>query len=299
MQFMSKLFDKLTEGGWNVAVRERADGLILTDQQSPFTLIPNSPRTWEADPFLFEQGSTVYVFSEMFDYITRKGSIGYSRLENNHWSSWKVVIDESFHMSYPNVFQVGQEIFMVPETSADNSLRLYRAASFPDQWEIVKILAQDVKWVDTTFWCEQGRLFAITRDISNWDEQQDLLLELNDQFDILSITSIQETTPSMSRPGGNFFVSHGTPFRVTQDCSTHYGGALFFSQFDCANLAAQGMASPVLHLSPDALRFSDRKAWTGLHTYNISNRYEVIDVERRHFHLGGFLVRLLSKFKHL
>lgn len=296
---MSKLFDKLTEGGWNVAIRKRTDGLILADQQTPFSLIPNSPRTWEADPFLFEHDDAVYVFSEMFDYITRKGSIGYSRLEGNCWSKWKVVIDEPFHMSYPNVFQIGQDIFMVPETSADNSLRLYQAASFPDQWKLVKVLAQDVKWADTTFWREQDRLFAITRDISNWDAQRDLLLELNDQFDILSITAIQETDPSMSRPGGKFFTSHGTPFRVTQDCSTHYGGALLFSQFDSKELTAQGMTPPVLHLSPENLQLSVQRSWTGLHTYTISEHYEAIDVERRHFHLGGLLVRLLSKFKHL
>lgn len=296
---MNTLFHKLTEGGWNVAIRKRADGLILTDQQSPFTPLPNSPRTWEADPFLFEHDNTVYVFSEMFDYITRKGSIGYSQLKNGHWSKWNVVIDEPFHMSYPNVFRMGQDIFMIPETSADNSLRLYRSVSFPDQWEFVKILAQDVKWVDTTLWREQDRLFAITRDISTWDEQKDLLLELNDQFDILSITHIRESNPALSRQGGNLFAVDGTLFRVTQDCSAHYGGALAFSALNRARLAEDGIASMVLHLAPEELQFTEQRIWTGLHTYNISEHYEAIDVERRHFHLGGFFVRLLSKFKHL
>lgn len=296
---MSNFFDKLTEGGWNIAIRRRTDGLILSDRETPFALIPNSPRTWEADPFLFEHEGTVYVFSEMFDYINRRGSIGCSRLENGSWSRWKVVIDEPFHMSYPNVFRMGKEILMVPETSSDNSLRLYRAVSFPDQWELVKVLAQDVQWVDTTFWSENGKMFAITRDQASWDDQRDLLLELNDQLDILSITPIREADTAMSRQGGNFFTACGTQFRVTQDCSTHYGGALAFSEFDRDGLTAQGMTPVMLHLGPDGLQFSEQKQWTGLHTYNISEHYEVVDVERRHFHLGGLVVRLLSKFKHL
>ena len=295
---MSKLLNKLTEGGWNVAVRERTDGLSLSDRQTPFTLIPNGPRTWEADPFLFEHEGTVYVFSEMFDYITRRGGIGYSRLDSGRWSPWRVVIDEPFHMSYPNVFRMGQEILMVPETSADKTLRLYRAVSFPDQWELVKVLAKDVKWVDTTFWSEHGRIFAITRDLEKWDDQRDLLLELNDQLDILSVTPIREAEPARSRQGGNIFNANGTRFRVTQDCSAHYGGALAFSEFDRDGLTEGGMAPVMLHLGPEALRFSEQRSWTGLHTYNISEHYEVVDVERRHFHLGGFLVRLFGRIRH-
>lgn len=296
---MSNFYDKLTEGGWNVAVRERTEGLLLSDRETPFALIPNTRRTWEADPFLFEHEGTPYVFSEMYDYLTRRGGIGYSRLENGRWSKWKLVIDEPFHMSFPNVFRLGKEIVMVPETSADRSLRLYRAVAFPDRWELVKVLAEDVMWVDTTFWQEADKWFAITRDLEHWDDQRDLLLELNEAFDILTVTPIREGDSARSRQGGNFFAVRGTEFRVTQDCTEHYGGALAFSEFRRDSLAEEGMGPVVLHLEPEELRFAEQRSWTGLHTYNISEHYEVVDVERRHFHLGGFLVRLLSKFKHL
>ena len=294
---MSILIDKLTEGGWSVAVRKRTEGLILSDREAPFTLIPSTWRTWEADPFLFEHEGTVYVFAEMFDYITRRGGIGYARLDNGRWSRWKLVIDEPFHMSYPNVFQVGEDIFMIPETGADFTLRLYRAASFPDRWELVKVLARDVRWVDTTFWTEGDRLFAITRDEADWDNQRDLMLEFNDQFEILSITPFMESNLDFSRSGGNFVEQNGLHFRVTQDCSTHYGGGLNFSEFGGSHSHEGGMKPPALRLVADDLRLSKAACWTGLHTYNHSEHYEVVDVERRHFHVCGFLVRLFTKLK--
>ena len=294
---MSIFIDKLTEGGWNVAVRKRTAGLLPADLETPFSLIPNTWRTWEADPFVFEHDGRIYIFAELFDYFTRKGTIGYTVLENGAWKRWKVVIDEPFHMSYPNVFRMGQDIFMVPETSADRSLRLYRAVSFPDQWEFVRVLAQDVQWVDTTFWQAAGKRFAITRDESRPDAPRDLLLELSDRLDLLSITPIREERPAYSRPGGNFIGAEGRYIRVSQDCSAHYGGGLVFSEFDPAALAGQGMAQTAQHLSPAQIPLTRRRSWTGMHTYNISEHYEVIDVERRHFHLGGFLMRLLWKLR--
>lgn len=296
---MGFIFDKLTEGGWNVAVRRRQEGLILEDQKTPFTLILNTRRTWEADPFLWEDDSGVYVFAELYDYIKRRAGIGYSRLENGKWTSWKTVIEEPFHMSYPNVFRLGNDIVMVPETSYGHSLRLYRAVSFPDRWELVKVLADDVMWVDTTFWSEGDRWFGITRDISDWDHQKDMLLELDEQFDLLAVTPIRENSTARSRQGGNFFSARSTRFRVTQDCTKHYGGALTISAFNQDTLTENGMAPITLDLTPADLRFSQNRRWTGLHTYNISEHYEVVDVERRHFHLMGFFVRLLAKLKHL
>lgn len=293
---MGNLLEKLGEGGWNVAVRARTDGLILADRETPFTLIPNSWRTWEADPFLFEDGGRLYVFAEMLDYFTHRGHIGYAVLEDGRWSRWQCAIREPFHMSYPNVFRMGQEIFMVPETSADASLRLYRAVSFPDQWELVKVLARNVRWVDTTFWTEKDRHFAIARDE---DLGQDLLLELSGSLDLVCVTPINEADPSRSRPGGNFFEDGGVPIRVTQDCSAHYGGALVFSEFDSGSLPERGMEQAKLHLGPEELQFSVRKNWTGLHTYNTSEHYEVVDVERQHFHPVGLLTRLLAKLSRL
>lgn len=290
---------KITEEGWNVAFRKKKDKLILDDQETPFTLIPNTWRTWEADPFLFEYKGETYIFAEIFDFITRRGSIGYTSYRNGKWSRWKKVISEEFHLSYPNIFIYNNDIYMIPESSADASLRLYRAVLFPDKWELVRKMADGVQWVDTTFGYENDRRFAITRDVSNWEQQSDLRLDLSDMLDIIKIEQICESNIEHSRLGGNLFNYSDAKIRVTQDCSSHYGGALIFSKFDDRNLVERGMGLPILYLKPDDLRFSKEKKWCGLHTYNLSENYEVVDVESRKFNLWGLLVRFLGKIKQL
>ena len=41
------------------------------------------------------------------------------------------IINEPFHMSFPNVFKFENEFYMMPENSESNQLRLYNAVDFP------------------------------------------------------------------------------------------------------------------------------------------------------------------------
>jgi hypothetical protein len=42
------------------------------------------------------------------------------------------VLERPYHLSYPYVFFVGDDAFMLPETAANGAIELYRAVSFPD-----------------------------------------------------------------------------------------------------------------------------------------------------------------------
>lgn len=276
------MFTKLGEGGWNIGVRKGTVGRILEDQTTPFELIPNSWRSWAADPFVLEHDHTVYVFAELFDYLKRRGNIGYTCLKNGKWQPWKVVIDEPFHMSYPNVFQRNGIFYMVPETSADRTLRLYRAVSFPDQWELDRVLAKDVAYVDTTFLHMNDGCYAITTDVSAHPQQRDLLLKWDKDWNIVSAEEISESRTEISRCAGNFLMQREEKIRVSQNCDGHYGKALIFSKVDDSGLS-KGLGQIVLEIGPYDLRFNRNKKWTGLHTYNATDNYEVVDVERHHY----------------
>lgn len=292
---MKNYFLHILEGGWNVAVRNLGTGSILKDRTTPFQIIPNTWRTWAADPFLFEHNGIVYIFAELFDYIERKGGIGYTSFCDGKWTNWRVAICEPFHMSYPNLFKMGNEIYMIPESSGGHSLRLYKAITFPDEWKLEKIIAQNVSWVDTTFFRWDSVLFAVTTDISKEENQIDYLLRFNNQFDLISQTEIKEHHTDYSRSGGNFFMVGGRQIRVSQDCSKHYGGSMIFSEFIPERLCENGIESEFLHLYPDDIVVTQNHVWTGLHTYNSTEHYEVVDIERKHFNPFGIVSRLLSK----
>ena len=292
---MTRIISKLLEDGWNVAYRQLPEGKILSDTNTPFHTIPNTWRTWEADPFIFQHEGKTYIFAEMFDYIKRRGAIGYTQWENDRFTPWKKVICEPFHMSYPNVFVWNNEIYMLPETSENHKLLLYKAVVFPEQWKCVRVLAENVIWVDTTFFKNNDILYAITTDVSDEDKHKDYLLTFNDNLDITEVQQIKECNIEYSRSGGRFFTSNKRLIRVTQDCSQRYGGAIIFSEMLPEKLLDTGVNNILQHIFPQELKICDERTWIGLHTYNATDKFEVVDIERQHFNIFGLLRRTLGK----
>lgn len=292
---MFKIKLKILEDGWNVAYRQLPEGEILNDINTPFCIIPNTWRTWEADPFVFQYKDKTYIFAEMFDYIQRRGSIGYTQLGKEGATPWKKVICEPFHMSYPNLFSLNNEIYMLPETSDCQKLLLYKAVSFPDQWECVRVLAENVMWVDTTFFKTNDCIYAITTDVSNENEHVDYLLTFSDDLDIIRKQRIREDNVEYSRSGGRFFSFDGTIIRVTQNCSKHYGESIIFSEMLPEELVNTGLGKIFLQILPQEIKTDEKKKWIGLHTYNATEYFEVIDIERQHFNLFGLICRIFRK----
>lgn len=111
--------------------------------------IQNPPGAFLADPFAITVDGTDYLFVEEFPFDTRKGVISAYRLDGAEAERVGVVLEEPYHLSFPFVFEHEGEIYMVPESGADRSVRLYKATSFPTGWTEVKVLLADVPAVDT------------------------------------------------------------------------------------------------------------------------------------------------------
>ena len=103
-------------------------------------LVPYTPGTWYADPLLYEDDNGKrWLFCEAFNMAENRGDIAVAEFdENDHLLPPRVVLKENFHLSFPTVFDWRGEVWMLPETSADHSLTLYRCTQFPDKWEKVQ-----------------------------------------------------------------------------------------------------------------------------------------------------------------
>lgn len=78
---------------YRAAFRKKGGHALLDDEAVPFRAIKNNLRYWVADPFVFERDGETYIFAELFDYLRRRGVIGYSKLKaNGSFSSWKEII---------------------------------------------------------------------------------------------------------------------------------------------------------------------------------------------------------------
>lgn len=93
----------------------------------------NNDAKYLADPFLIENDGTYYKFFEVVSRHKKPaGDIGYATSTDlNKWQYQGIVLDEEFHLSYPNIFKHENEHFMVPESWQDYAVNLYQAIDFP------------------------------------------------------------------------------------------------------------------------------------------------------------------------
>ena len=45
------------------------------------------------------------------------------------------MIEEDFHLSYPFIFEYKEEVYIIPDSCNNRSIRLYKAIEFPMKWE--------------------------------------------------------------------------------------------------------------------------------------------------------------------
>ena len=287
--------------GWNVAYRNKATGTILSDDSTEFTVIKNTWRTWCADPFVFEYDGETYIFAEIFDYFKNYAGIGYCKYDKykKSFSKWKLVIEENFHMSYPFIFAKDGDVYMMPETSENKSLIIYKAINFPDIWERYNDVLNDVSVVDTTIDnpCQNVSL-GLTYEIKDSSKWELKIFELNNGKITWGKNNPVSTDEEFARPGGYFFDYDGKSIRVSQDCLKSYGYALNF--FEILDFSLDNLSEKLVKkISPEDISLDKSMKITGVHTYNSSKNFEVVDVKSYMHNFVYVLLRLLRKIKRI
>ena len=116
-----------------------------------FVVCPDDGRRCYADPFLFSQNGRNWLFVEELDYETGRGIISCAEVTDGAAISRpRPVLTRPYHLSYPFVFRHGDEIYMMPETGENRTVELYRARSFPYDWELFRVLIEDAGIYDAT-----------------------------------------------------------------------------------------------------------------------------------------------------
>lgn len=283
----------LYSDSWNVAFRQKPAGTILEDTESPFTVIGNSMWGWAADPFLVEHEGQLYVFAEIYSYAHRRGSLGYCKIVGGKATKWKTVIKEPYHLSYPCIFKKDGRIYMMPESGEGKELAIYEAVQFPDRWEKRRVLRTDIELADTTP-LGVGTL-ALTHHVDDPYHPRLLLIDLAGE----KADQCLEGEPFRSRPAGYPFAYDGQSVRPAQfshDCSMGYGKALIFCRWQLE--AETGFREEEIRfLQPEELRFDRNMTLIGMHTYNASAGYEIVDVKTKRLNLIDLFTRFTSRFK--
>lgn len=211
------------ESPCNFASPDNVSNPVLTAED-----VTDLPADFVADPFMVRDKSTWYMFFEVGNSQSQQGDIGLA-LSNNglEWAYKQIVLDESFHLSYPQVFKWNNEYYMIPETHEANSIRLYKAVDFPTQWSFVKTLLYG-SYVDPSVFRYEGRWWLFAEA----NPQENDILCLYYAEDLLGPwikhpeSPIIEGNANIARPGGRVLVFDGLIVRYTQDDDPTYGNAV-------------------------------------------------------------------------
>jgi len=181
-----------------------------------------------ADPFMVKHGGGWFMFFEIENLLSGRGEIGVaSSADALSWRFERVVLKEPFHLSYPHVWQFEGTFYMLPESSAAGSLRLYKAASFPFDWRFERELIR-APLADATTFEHEGRWWMFA-------------LEGFRQYDVMNIyhaphpegpwtshrgNPIFRGNRRTSRSAGRVIRHDGALVRFAQDYESVYGRAV-------------------------------------------------------------------------
>ena len=201
------------------------------------TILPPPDRDW-ADPFAIVRDEEYYIFIEEKLYSTRRGRIVCLTFNQKmEMQSTQVVLERPYHLSYPFLLEYEGQLYMIPETSENNQVELYRCVNFPDQWTFEKTLIKNIKAVDATltYYNEKWWMFAniIEPRGTSWDT-----LNLYFSEDPRSSTwTPHPRNPIVkdihtARPAGYIQKINERLTRPSQDCSVRYGYATNFNHIN-------------------------------------------------------------------
>lgn len=273
---------------WHIALRLRGEKSLYQGNGDGFKPVPNNWRYWRADPFLFRYQGRDYLFAEMYDRWKQKGVIGVCRIRKGKCGRFRKCLELPWHLSYPCVIEDEKGIHMVPECSASGELWMFRCRRFPMKWEKECCIAKEPVADATPFTTGQGRMWFSTRFTEEGICKNDnLSVRSEGEFD----DTFKRVVPfdTAARSAGHFIPDGNRWLRPTQNCTNTYGGNLEFRQVDEISRssyrehAVLRVYAPGTETIDDGIRVNCMPVigtrYDGIHTYNINENYEVIDLK--------------------
>jgi hypothetical protein len=241
-----------------------------------FAILADDGRRYFADPFPVASGDQRFIFVEEYPYATGKGVISVARVGSDGTvGPCRVIIDQPYHMSYPQVFTWGDDHWMIPETTANRTVELWRAEVIPDRWSRHAVLLADIVAADATVFHDGRRWWMLATVAGEKGSAGDALHgwyadTLFGPWRMAGHGAIL-LDARCARPGGAMRLQEGQWWRPAQDNSGQYGGAIAMCRIDM--LDTDGGFHQTVHR-----RIPPPAGFDGFHTLNVGGGLEVVDL---------------------
>lgn len=227
---------------------------------------------FRADPFPIKVDGGTWIFYEEFDPSQNKGKLAVGKWIDEKLSQNQIIIEESWHLSYPFVWEEKGQIYLIAESAESGKVYRYRAKKFPFEWERTDVFF-DQEGYDPTLFRYEDRywLFLNQKPIPGTSPFVELYaywtLDLeNPNWNPHALNPIVSDVRS-ARPAGRIFLEDDTLFRPAQDSGKRYGHQIKIQEIVCLN-DIDYQERTVRIISPD-----DRKGSLGTHTFNFTEEW--------------------------
>lgn len=262
---------------WYIELERLAGSRMTAPPRETVPVYPPSDRFW-ADPFLAQHQGRTWLFVEEL-FFGHKGHIAVMEINDEGRAGPPVVaLERPYHLSYPFVFEWDGAWWMLPETSHNQTVELYRCERFPGQWILEKTLLQDVRAADSTILEFEGRWWLFcsmaSPDASIHDELHVYFADSPLGPWLPHTRNPVKSDARSSRPAGALFRDGGTLIRPAQDCGMAYGRAIALNRVDV--LTPDDFAESVM----EKIEPGWRNEVIRTHTLNQAGSWRVLDALR-------------------
>lgn len=214
-----------------------------------------------ADPFLLQKNGKWYAFFEIMGKT--HADIGVAVEENGQWKYLGIALDETVHLSYPYIFEKKGKTYMIPETKRHGQVRLYTTDNFPFGWKVEKVLINDARLVDASYFEKDATSYLFATD--SWDLRLYVADSLHGNWREHPQSPLRNG--NYTRSAGRIFEYNGQWIRFAQDHFGGYGRAVYGFAID--SISKTYYRESELSTNPILKNQGDTWAKNGMHHIDI------------------------------
>lgn len=239
-------------------------------------LLPPPDRLW-ADPFIVKHNGRWLLFFEEKIHGRPRAHISVAELTTSGFAGEpQPILERDYHLSYPFVFEWNGEWWLIPESSRNQTVELWRATTFPTRWVLERTLLRGVQAADATLF-KHGDAWWMCCNIAEPGASKDDELHIFHASSPIGPWLPHRRNPVKSdvrcaRPAGRVFLDGSALIRPAQDGSGGYGARLVLHRIERLD-PDDFVETEIARLAP-----AWDKRWIGLHTINACDGLTVIDL---------------------
>jgi hypothetical protein len=191
---------------------------------------PDKKKGW-ADSFMVKQNDKTIIFAEEIDQHWRGHLVSISITDSA--IKTQDILKKDYHLSYPYVFQFEKNWYMVPESSENKFISLYKAKDFPNIWEWHSDLVKGC-FVDATIFEFDGKWWMFTNG-KKYAQSFNEELHIYYASSPLDVWKPHKLNPikndlRLTRCAGRPIIKDQQVYIPVQDCALRYGHKIVWTK---------------------------------------------------------------------